>query len=83
MVIGFLPRDLFCPSALQRAEQEPYSSGGGSDLSGSVQPGGAQAAEKQHHQTDRRGLLGPGQDESPVCKKINENIYNTQILFIM
>lgn len=59
---------IVCLSILQWAEQEPYSSGGGSDLPGSVQPGGPQTAKKQHQQTDRWGLLGPGQDESPVSK---------------
>lgn len=53
-----------CP--LQGAEQEPHTSGGRSDLPGSVQPGGAQAAEEQHQQADGRSLLGPGQDEDAV-----------------
>ncbi len=63
----------FCLSTLQWAEQEPYSSGGRSDLSGFVEPGDPQAAKKQYQQTDWWGLLGPGQDESPVCK-INETV---------
>lgn len=37
---------------VQRAEQEPHTSGGGPDLPGSVQPRSSQIAKKHHQQTD-------------------------------
>ena len=54
-------------STLQRTEQEPHPPDRGSNLSGFVEPRGAQTSKEQHQQTDRRSFLGPGQNESPVC----------------